>query len=448
MTDRIYAQLRVALLSAACAFGAIAAGLPSTAQAQASESNICAIRGYTVGFFNGVWNTLPQAIDGRLALQELMGDEYNSEPVEYENFYNNTGNTAGGTMAQDIAEVFIQRANEFDDSGEFARRFEYIWEASTNLDRPLLSRLWASMSAPRELLETIYTSIMTKVFAGWSYLLSNPPTELNYAQHRLTIDTLATEGQKMLFVAHSQGNLFVNPAFDYAKSKLSSNSVAAVHIAPASLTLRGPHVLADIDAVINGLRAFGWDSVPPVNLNLPLSSRDASGHTLVDTYLDGSRAGRARVEEMGRQGLASLATPDAIGSRGFFTTMLTWDGAGDVDLHTFEPGGAHVYYSSMRGQVGALDVDNTWANGPEHYYASCDPARLQEGSYRIGINNYARAAGRTATVQVTFAQGGQPVTRVLDVGPVRGAGGDSSPIPVLTVNITKDANGSFRASAQ
>ncbi|MNR44488.1 hypothetical protein D3C85_1632390 [compost metagenome] len=88
------------------------------------------------------------------------------------------------------------------------------------------------------------------------------------------------------------------------------------------------------------------------------------------------------------------------------------------------------------------------ANGPEHYYASCNPAQLQEGSYRIGINNYARATGRTATVQVTFAQGGQPVTRVLGVGAERGGNGNNSPIPVLTVNVTKDANGKFQATAQ
>lgn len=427
---------------------AMAMALPTSAAAQTTQSSICEARGYTVGFFNGVWNTLPQAIDGRMALQELLGNEYNSEPVEFENFYNTTGSSNDATMAQDIAEVFIQRANELDTSGALSQRFEYLWDVASDPQRPFLARLQATLSAPISALEGLYTAISSKVAESWSRLLSNPPTALNHAQHRLTIDTLATEGQKMLFIAHSQGNLFVNPAYDYAKTKLSTNSVAVAHIAPASPTTRGPHVLADIDAVINGLRAFGWNTVPPINLTLPVSDRDLSGHTLVETYLDASRAGRSRVKELATQGLASLVTPPALGSRGFFTTMLTWDGTGDVDLHTFEPGGAHVYYSSKRGQVGALDVDNTVANGPEHYYASCNAADMQEGTYRFGINNYARAAGRTATVQVTFAQGGQPVTRVLGVGEVRGSGGDSTPIPVLTVNVTKDASGKFQATAQ
>lgn len=421
--------------------------LAATFPVHAIDGNICETRGYTVGFFNGVWNTTTQAYDGRDLFEGLLGSEYNGEPVEYENFYNTTGTENGATMAQDIAEVFIQRANEIDTSGELSRRFEYLWDAATDPKKPLLAQVRDALSAPALLLENLYTAISTKLVAGFASMLSNPPTALDHAQHRLTVDTLVTEGQKMLLVAHSQGNLFLNPAYDYAKGRLGTDSIAAMHIAPASLTLRGPHLLADIDLVINGLRIFGWNSVPPINLTLPTSDRDASGHTLLDTYLDASRPGRARVKQMAEQGLASLMTPNAAGSRGFFTTMLTWDGEGDVDLHTFEPAGAHVYYREKTGQVGALDIDNTVGNGPEHFYASCDTAQLQPGTYRFGINNYRNATGRTATVQVTFAQGGQPVTRVLDVGAERGTDGNDAPIPVLTVSVAKEADGKFQATA-
>ena len=50
--------------------------------------------------------------------------------------------------------------------------------------------------------------------------------------------------------------------------------------------------------------------------------------------------------------------------------------------------------------------------------------------------------------QVRFSQGGQPVTRVLDVGAERGPRGNSSPSPVLAVNGTKDPNGKFLATVQ
>ena len=60
-------------------------------------------------------------------------------------------------------------------------------------------------------------------------------------------------------------------------------------MAPASPTLRGKHVLADIDLVIGGLGNFGPETVQPINLWLPRSRKDASGHTFVGTYLDGDR---------------------------------------------------------------------------------------------------------------------------------------------------------------
>ncbi|WP_245587299.1 hypothetical protein [Comamonas composti] len=446
MAEYVRTPWRRLMLALTCSLAAASLSMPMTAHAGADS--LCASRGYTVGFFNGVWNTLAQAIDGRMALQALVGDSYNNEPIEYDNFYNTTGSSNDATLFQDVAEVFIQRAYEFDASGELGRRFEYLWETSTDSSLPFLSRIWNTMGAELDLLEGFYTYVSTKAAGGWSLLLSDPPTAVDYAQHRISIDTLVTEGQKMLFIAHSQGNLFVNPAYDYAKSKLSTDSVAAVHIAPASITLRGPHVLADIDAVINGLRVFGGSSVPPSNLTLPMSRADLSGHTLIGTYLDAGRAGRYGVQALANQRLAALATPMAKGSRGFFTAMLTWDGRGDVDLHAFEPRGTHVYYRNLRGQAGELDVDNTVAHGPEHYFASCNPAYLQEGRYRIGINNYARALGRTATVQVSFAQGGQPVTRVLDVGPERGTGGNDTPIPVLSVLVSRDASGRFTATAE
>ncbi|MDE1951043.1 MAG: hypothetical protein KGI35_20695 [Burkholderiales bacterium] len=150
---------------------------------------------------------------------------------------------------------------------------------------------------------------------------------------------------------------------------------------------------------------------------------------------------------MASTALDALTTPSSTASHGFFTVTLTWDGGGDVDLHTFEPTGSHVYYASKSGQSGMLDVDNTVANGPEHYYASCDATKLATGTYAIGINNYARATGRTATVQVSFAQGGQPLTRSLDVGPERGSGGNGTPIPVMNVVVSKDGSGRFEAVA-
>ena len=414
-----------------------------------ADASLCTAKGYTVGFFNGVWNTNTQdgALSGLNALKNLIGETHKSEPVEYTLFYNNTGSTVGASGAQDVAEVFIQRALEFDASGELGKRFEYLWEAASDGDKPFFTRLWNSFAAEASIIDGLYSAIVTKSMAGWSLLLSNPPTSVNYAEHRLQLESLAAEGQKLLLVAHSQGNLFVNPAFDFVKPKVGAGSVAVVHIAPASITLRGAWLLVDIDIVINGLRTQGLGTVPAINLFLPTSRADLSGHTLIGTYLDQTRSGRGRVLSMAQSALDGLQSPTAIASRGFFTTTLTWNGFGDVDLHAFEPTGKHVYYESLAGNSGFLDVDNRISNGPEHYYATCNANKIETGVYRFGINNYSSATGRTATLQISFAQGGQPLTKQLDVGPERGSLGNSTPIPVVIVTVSKGTNGKFIAVA-
>jgi hypothetical protein len=62
--------------------------------------------------------------------------------------------------------------------------------------------------------------------------------------------------------------------------------------------LRGEHILADIDLVINGLRTTGINTVPPANVVLPTSSRDVTGHGFEPTYMDKARAAYARTKAL------------------------------------------------------------------------------------------------------------------------------------------------------
>jgi hypothetical protein len=412
----------------------------SPALAQVGNADACG-RGYILGFFNGVWNLPTQAgaFSALSALEQLQGDTYNNEPVIGELFYNHTGGAVGATFLQDIAEVFIQRAQELDESGVLEQRFEFLWEVITDDDRSWWESLIDGVPAAAEALDALYTDIITKSVAGYALLLSNPPTQADYARHDARLLELVTQGQKLLLVAHSQGNLFVNHAYDFLAARAEADSFGVAHIAPASPTLRGDYKLADIDVVINGLRVQGLGSIPPNNLSLDFSFDDVTGHQLIKTYLDGSRPGRAAVAGLMSTVISSLVTPAGAAGIGLFTITLTWNGVGDVDLHTFEPNNQHVYYAAKVGASGFLDVDNVVANGPEHYFATCDSAKLQTGTYRIGINNYARATGRTATVQAASVQNGDLLTRTLGVGPERGSSGDASPIPVMTITVSKDA---------
>ena len=383
---------------------------------------------------------------GEATLQALYGSTYNGEPLVGEVFYNHSGG-----WAQDFAETFIQRAQEIDSSGELGKRFEFLWETITDGDRSFWDRLTASIAAVGPTLDALYQDVISKVVAGWSLLLSNPPTESDYTNHNARLEELASQGQKLLLVAHSQGNLFVNHAYDHISPKAAAGSVGVSHIAPASPTLRGGYVLSVSDLIIDLLlRVEGIGSVPAPNISITPSRVDPTGHYLIETYLDGSRSGRAAVKNLMDRAIGALVTPSTTGTAGigFFTVTLTWNGSGDVDLHTFEPNGVHVYYQNKTGISGFLDIDNTVANGPEHYYATCDPRNLQLGTYSIGINNYARATGRTATVQAASLDSGTLLTRSLDVGAERGSGGNDTPIPVFTITVSRDSNGVYTVSAR
>ena len=126
---------------------------------------------------------------------------------------------------------------------------------------------------------------------------------------------LADEGHDFVLVAHSQGNLFVNVAYDGLRQTRWMTKASVVHVAPASPTLRGSHVLAEIDEVINGLRNFGAWTVQPINLWLNGRGGDLSGHTYIGTYLDASRVARTA------PGAGSTTTPRAH-TKGLITDAL------------------------------------------------------------------------------------------------------------------------------
>ena len=301
-------------------------------------------------------------------------------------------------------------------------RFELFFEA-LNGEGSWWSKIVNAVPSAANILTAIVDWHKAAIIRDLTTLFGNPPTTVNYVEHRARIDTFILEGKKMLFVAHSQGNLFVNAAYNYALNKVSSDSVKVVHIAPASPMLSGSHTLANLDLVINGLRVVGsvasnTDNIPsyllrPAGVN---GEKDILGHGLLEIYINQSLEISKRVKSQINAALDTLVAPPSDATSGFFSATLIWNGTGDVDLHTFEPSGSHVYYRSMIGTSGYLDVDNTDSYGPEHYYASCDSTKLLPGMYQVWLANYASADGRTATVQIASWNAGVLGTKVVTLG--------------------------------
>lgn len=261
-----------------------------------------------LGFFNGVWNTRKQAEDGLDKLIKTTDSVKGKQNLAYDLFYNQTGSgkpggTKVGSALTDVAEVFDQRSQEL--GGVLSNRWETFWDILNAKHASPKSGLGSMLVllgnkalALAQLVDTAYSAALGKLVGGFASLLSDPPTAVDLAAHITKLQKYADDGYPVVLVAHSQGNLFVNRAFDSLRASRPAASAKVVHIAPASPTLRGDYALADIDLVINGLRLSGINSVPNVNLTLPTSKQDASGHTLVGTYLDATRQGLDAIKRM------------------------------------------------------------------------------------------------------------------------------------------------------
>jgi len=414
----------------------------AVAQTIAPNASLCVPRGYAVVFFNGVFNSFLQAGKAKEIVKSSIGSTYgpSSEPVIYRLAYNTSGSQSGSPNWEDLAETYQQRANAIDPTGNLAKHVEILWEL-LNGRQSFINRIILIYSGSQSLLQSLASDIRAKAVGALGYLTSNPPTAADYARSDNQLDDLAAQGQKILLVAHSQGNLFLNHAYEHIVGTVGARSIAAVHVAPASTSTHGPYFLSSSDHVINQLLSLGGGTVLSPNITMPDYDDDWSGHQFKPTYMNSSKPARSLIVSGMRTSLSSLVAPTVAGNVGAFTVTLTWDGPGDVDLHVVEPsGGSHVYYASRLGIDGSLDKDNIVANGPEHYYSTCDSSVLQPGIYSIGLNNFHGATGRTATVQVSSTLSGFNRSKQLGVGPERGSSGDSSPLPVFNLTVTKDPN--------
>lgn len=129
-------------------------------------------------------------------------------------------------------------------------------------------------------------------------------------------------------------------------------------------------------------------------------------------YIVGSYVLRATVgDSLGRTATCDTTiTAEGHGLR----VELTWNGAGDVDLHVHNQKTTPWFTSDdcsysdmapiwdntappMTGKNPGLDVDNTSANGPEN--VRVDVVALAQ-DYYVAVHNYDGAAGRTATIKI------------------------------------------------
>lgn len=414
-------------------------GISNVAYAAEGSPNLCDKSDLVYAYFNGVLTTEVEAkrvlslMQSKYGTTTALGDE-----VAYELMYNETQ----GML--DFIETFHQRFSE----ETLGDRWELFTQVISNRQSSWWGRITQAIPILNKSASLVLDFVQRFVIGALNTALSTAEKS-TYIKHELLIEKHALEGKKFVMLAHSQGNLYVNKAYKYATQKTDPNSVGVIHVAPASPTLSGNHILVDQDLVINGLRLSG--SVPPNTDSIPVFNpignnfnRDAVGHGIESTYLNPNFVMESKIRAEVERLFQTLKTPENKAQEGFFNVTMNWDGLGDVDLHVTEPSGKKVFYSNPTGESGYLDVDNTQGYGPEHYYATCEASNLQTGTYQVQLANYYAADGRTVKVQVSSNRAGVLDTQQFVLG---SSTGDNPSVNAFNLLVTKnEADGRYNVS--
>ncbi|EJG1579945.1 hypothetical protein CIF45_RS06720 [Vibrio parahaemolyticus] len=282
------------------------------------SANSCDIEGYTIGFFNGVATTLKGAKQGQKKIESTLGiKQFNGEPVEYQLFYNDSYIESNGlNVLADFAETFDQRTQELGQK-QFDR-WEAFWEiVSGRQDSSIIQKISATFSWFKGFVSDLLSQGMNTMIREFLLLLStsidSPDTEKTQMQHKLINDSNTWKGKKLIYIAHSQGNLWVNQSYKYVVSQLGydADNIHVVHIAPASPTLTpdSDYILSTSGLVINGLQLTGIGSVPVPNTAIAPSTADIAGHGLIEIYLTHPDSINKIKKSVGRA-FDSLTKPD------------------------------------------------------------------------------------------------------------------------------------------
>lgn len=243
------------------------------------------------------------------------------------------------------------------------------------------------------------------------------------------------EGKKVIVVSHSQGNFYANRAY----GNVNSASLGIVAVAtPANFVAgNGPYTTLTNDLVIMAVRLIDPGTLPPNATNN--TDFDWSGHNFIDAYLNGDVSGPRIISNV-LSAIQNIPAPTQSAGTGIITVTLEWGSQPDLDLHIYEPNGMHLFYMQQHGTSGYIDVDDTNGYGPEHYYVSCDT--LQEGTYTVGVNYYWGYAPETASVQISAGDVVRNYSKYLSQAV--SYNGDYSPIPVASIQVSKDQDGKYQ----
>lgn len=327
--------------------------------------NICNDKSgdFRVVFVNGVLTTLTQSLRASREVELAYGNSHQGQNVYYDVAYNSTN--VGGLV--DFFQAYKQL-------GYQSERDFWDWLNGT-----------VDFLVPDAFIE------LKKQYLTIESISVAP----GVADHAAKYREMIWQGQKILALSHSQGNFYSNETVILLKTVKPTpplNGFGVFSVATPANNVGGnysPYLTnhRDIISLIPGSLSenFTLKSSATGEVEDDVSRVDA--HGFLETYLHPKYNVREALKSRLGSALSTLTDPVQVAGSGPVTITMTWShNESDVDLHVYEPDGSHVYYDSMSGTSGFLDVDNTDGYGPEHYYTDCN--QLQIGEYSVGLNYF------------------------------------------------------------
>ncbi len=332
-----------------------------------ADGRLCQ-QGVFVVFGNGVWNDKEQADSSRRRLTRRLESHVAGTDLEGIITYATAHNPSDGILL-DLMETFEQNLQT--DWSQFWRYLAGLDLMPDFLQNKLI-----------EIANTVDESI----------LQGNPAVQSHIEKY----NKFLSEGNKVVVVAHSQGNLFANIAYLGIDSQhIDGFGIVSVGNPDNYVAGSGPHTTLDEDIIIG--------NVPgslPANIDnfFGINFRDLTGHMFEKSYMAIEHQAQSKILGDVMSTINGLNFPDTTLGSGIITATLTWGSNPDLDLHIFEPNGSHVYYMNVNGGSGYLDRDDITSHGPEHYFVSCDT--VEPGIYRFGVNYYYGYSAETGTLSI------------------------------------------------
>jgi hypothetical protein len=263
--------------------------------------------GYVIGYINGLSTDPIGAQDGVDALSAIYGTQYNNQPVSYTLFYAPTDG-----LMQDVVNAFAQRVAS---SPGLTDRWELIWDTLDGGGGAISDLAIAENPSLNSLVSDLKTTFLNGVSSNVKNLNSNKEFQPAVDQFASALTTYYTQQKKTLVVAHSQGNVYLNAAYDAVKPQLKTDSLRTVEVATPTATVRDPqgrYVTSTTDLVIQAL-ALTLGNVEPANTDGPilaaLSSDTGYGHKFVDIYMNPNYKLLPAIKALADSNLQTLQSP-------------------------------------------------------------------------------------------------------------------------------------------